>query len=90
MPLLKPTESRDLRKSYKRIALFLVLVLFIDAFLAFVLYSYTNIGDFLCGLIVVVFTALLYLIYLWICAKIDKRKKEKLENSGKKDPFSRN
>ncbi|MBO5395197.1 MAG: hypothetical protein J6A28_04810 [Clostridia bacterium] len=90
MPILKPNESRDLKKSYKRILWFLLGVLLIDAFIAFILYRYTAISDFLCGLVVVLFTTIAYLIYLWICGKIDKRKKEKLEKSGEKDPFSRN
>ncbi|MBQ8909241.1 MAG: hypothetical protein IJY90_03040 [Clostridia bacterium] len=88
--LLKPNESRDLKKSYKRIGWFLVGVLLIDAFIAFVLYAYTPISDVLCGFIIIVITTALYLLYVWICSKLDKRKKEKLERSGKKDPFSRN
>ncbi|MBQ8444046.1 MAG: hypothetical protein IJX25_01655 [Clostridia bacterium] len=87
---LRPNEARDLKKSYKRLGWFLLGVLLIDAFIAFLLYSYTSIGDFLCGFIIVVITGVLYLIYLWICAKTDKKKKEKLEKSGKRDPFTRN
>lgn len=88
--MLKPNESRDLRKSYKRLAWFLLGVVLIDAFIAFLLYRYTTISDFLCGLVIVLLTTILYLLYLWVCSKFDKRKKEKLEKSGKKDPFSHN
>ena len=88
---LSPNERRDLKQSYKRIGWFLLGVLLIDAFIAFLLYYwFPYINQVLCGFIIVVITALLYLVYLWICSKIDKRKKEKLEKSGKKDPFTRN
>ena len=88
---LKPTEARDLKKSYKRIGIFLIGVLLIDAFIAFLLYYYApNLNEVLCGFIIVVITTALYLLYAWICGKIDKKKKEKLEKSGRKDPFSRN
>ena len=88
---LKPNEARDLKKSYKRIGIFLIGVLFIDAFIAFLLFYYApNLNEVLCGFIIVVITSILYLLYLWICSKIDKRKKEKLEKSGRRDPFTRN
>jgi hypothetical protein len=63
---------------------------FVCAFIAFLLFRYTKIHSVLCGLIIIIITGFLYLIFLAICAKIDKRKKKKLEESGKKDPFTRN
>ena len=87
---LRPEDRRNLKHSYKRIGWFLLGVLLIDAFIAFLLYYYTPISDVLCGFIIIVITTFLYLVYLWICSKIDKKKKEKLEKSGRKDPFSRN
>lgn len=86
---LRPNERRDLKTSIKRLGWFLLGVVLIDAFFAFLLYYYTAISDVLCGFIIIVITSLLYLVYLWICSKIDKRKKEKLEKSGRKDPFAR-
>ena len=86
---LKPNERRDLKTSYKRLVWFLLGVVLIDAFIAFLLYSYTAIGDVLCGFIIIVITTLLYLVYVWLCSKHDKRKKAKLEKSGKRDPFAR-
>ena len=88
--MLQPQESRNLKKSYKRLAIFLIVVLLFDAFIAFLLYKYTNISSVLCGFAIIVFTTLLYLLFLLICAKIDKRKKERIEKAGKKDPFSHN
>lgn len=86
--MLQPKDSRDLRKSYKRLCVFIAIAFLIDAFLAFVLFSYTTISDVLCGFIIIIWTGALYLLFLWICAKIDKRKKKKLEKEGKKDPFT--
>lgn len=88
--MLQPKESRDLKKTYKRLCIFLVIAFIIDAFLAFVLYKYAKVGEILVGFIIIVWTTLLYLLFLWICAKIDKKKKDKIEKAGKKDPFSKN
>ena len=86
--MLKPKESRDLKKTTKRLGIFLLFALVLDAFLAFVLYKYTKINEVLCGFVIIVFTSLLYLLFYLICAKIDKKKKERIEKAGKKDPFS--
>lgn len=88
--MLKPTERRDLKKNTKRLSIFLVSVFILDAFVAFLLFKYTKIHSVLCGFIIIVITAILYLLFLIICAKIDKRKEKRLAESGKKDPFSKN
>lgn len=88
--MLHPKESRDLKKTYKRLCVFLVIAFVIDAFLAFVLFKYAKISEVVCGVIIIVWTALFYLLFLLICAKIDKRKKQRIEKEGKKDPFSHN
>ena len=41
------------------------------------------------GFIIICITAVLYLLFLVICAKIDKKKKEKLEANKNKDPFTK-
>ncbi len=86
--MLQPKESRDLKKTYKRLCIFLAIAFVIDAFLAFVLFAYAKINEVLCGFIIIVWTTLLYLLFLFICGKIDKRKKERIEKEGKKDPFT--
>lgn len=87
---LKPGETRDLKRSYKRLLWFILGVLLVDAFIAFLIFrANPRFNPVLCGFIIICITSVLYLIYLWICAKIDKKKKEKLEKSGKTDPFSR-
>ena len=88
--MLKPEISRDLKKKQKRLGLFLVLVFILDVFIAFLFFKYTQINKVLCGFIIIVITAFLYLLFLGLCAKIDKRKEKRLAESGKKDPFTRN
>ena len=87
--MLTPDESRKLRKSYKRLAIFLPSVFLFDAFIAFVLLAYAKVPSIVCSIIIISITSVLYLLFLFICAKIEERKKKKLEKSGKKDPFSR-
>ncbi len=42
----------------------------------------------LAGFIVICITAILYLLFSLICAKIDKKKKKRLEENKNKDPFT--
>lgn len=88
--MLLPKEKRDLRKTYKRLLWFLLGVFIFDAFICYLFFRYTTMHPALSGFIIIVITAILYLIFLWICAKIDKRKKTKMEASDKKDPFKHN
>ena len=87
--MLKPEESRNLKKTQKRLAIFLAIVFLFDVFIAFLLFKYTKIHSVLCGVIICVVTALLYLLFLVVCAKIDKKKEERLKEKGHKDPFTR-
>ena len=86
---LKPEQKRDLKKTNKRLIIFLLVAFFIDAFIAFLIYNYIpKIHPVLCGFIIIVITAILYLLFFLICAKIDKRREERIKNSGKQDPFT--
>ncbi len=87
--MLMPKERRDLRKTYKRLGIFLLIVFLLDVFICFLFLKFTDMSTVLCGFIIICITAVLYLLFLLICAKIDKKKKQRLENSGKKDPFSK-
>ncbi len=88
--IINPKEKRDLKKSYKRLAIFILVAAFIDSFIAFLFFFYTNINQVLCGFIIIVITTILYLLFLYICAKIDKKRAERLAKENKKDPFSKN
>ncbi len=87
--MLDPKESRNLKKSSKRLIIFLLSVFIFDVFICFLLFKYTSISSVLGGFIIICITFVLYLLFSLICAKIDKKKKEKLEKSGKKDPFTK-
>ncbi len=88
--IINPKEKRDLKKSYKRLAIFLLFAFIFDSFIAFLLFSYSNIHEVLCGFIIIVITAVLYLLFYYICAKIDKKKAEQNAKEKKKDPFTKN
>ena len=85
--MLMPKESRSLKRNLKRLGLFLLVMFLIDVFICFLLIKYTSLGGVVCGIIVILITSVLYLLFLLICAKLDKKKEEKLKN--KKDPFSK-
>ncbi len=88
--MLLPDQRRDLRKTYRRLIWFLVGVFILDVFICFLFFTYTNMHPVLCGFIIICITAILYLLFLVICAKIDKKKKDKMEMNKNKDPFSKN
>ena len=86
--MLAPKEEKNLRKTYKKFFIFLGIAFIFDAFICFLLLSYTQISSVLAGFIIIVITFILYLLFSLVCARIEKRKAEKLEKSKKKDPFS--
>ena len=69
--MLKPEQSRNLKKTQKRLVIFLLMVFVFDVFIAFLLFRYTKVHAVLCGVIVILITAFLYLLFLGVCAKID-------------------
>ena len=85
---MMPNESRDLKRRTKRLLIFLGIVFIFDAFICFLLLSYTGLSSVVCGVIIIAITSVLYLLFLWLCAKIDKKRKEKIDQNKKKDPFS--
>ncbi len=87
--MLLPDQRRDLRKSYKRILWFILGIFLFDAFICYLFFRYTNMHPVLNGFIIICITAVLYLLFLVICAKIDKKKKEKMEANKNKDPFTK-
>ncbi len=87
--LINPEEKRNLKRSNKRLLIFLLIAFVIDAFIAFLFFQYTNMHSVLCGFIIILITAVIYLLFLWICGKIDKRREKRLADSGKKDPFTK-
>ena len=86
---MKPEESRDLKKNSKRLMWFLLCVFLFDAVIVFTLINYANLSPVLSGFIIIVITALLYLCFWFICAKIDKKNKIKQEKDAYKGPFTK-
>ena len=86
--MLDPKESRNLKKTSKRLLIFLLIVFVFDVFICFLFFRYTSMSPVLCGFIIICITTVLYLLFSLICAKIDKKKKEKLEKNKNKDPFT--
>lgn len=86
---MRPEDSRDLKKHYNRTIWFLLIVFLFDAFIVYLLINYASLSPILSGFIIILITSLLYLCFWLICAKIDKKKKEKFEKNKFKDPFSK-
>ena len=87
--LITPGEKKDLKKTTKRLMIFLAIVFLLDAFIAFLFFEYTSIHPVLCGFLVILITTILYIFYNLLCSKIDKRQEKRLQESGKKDPFTK-
>ena len=85
---MTPEDGRNFRRNYKRLMWFLLGIFLIDFFIVFVLINYAHLSSVLAGFIIIVFTSICYLCFYLICAKIDKKKKGKLEQNKNKDPFT--
>ena len=86
--MLKPNESRNLKKQYKRILIFLS-IFFVFALVLCYLLMLAGISPVLNGFIIIVCASIFYLLFLFICAKIDKRKARKQLEDPTKDPFTK-
>ena len=85
--MLAPKESRGLRRQFKRTMWFL-LGIFVFCLVESYLLILAGVSAVWNGVIIVLTATVFYLIFLLICAKIDKkRKREEVENKTN-DPFS--
>ena len=82
---MKNTEMQNLKRSLKRLALFLGIVL-VPCLVVCVLLFSVDIPNWLVIFILVLILCVLYFLFLFVCAKIDKKKEDRLKN--KKDPFA--
>ena len=86
--MIAPKESRTLRKSLKR-TMWFILGIFVFCLVESYLLVLAGVPALWNGFIIIVTAGVFYLLFLWICAKIDKKKeRERVENKAK-DPFSR-
>lgn len=86
--MIAPKESKALKKNTKRLLWFL-LGIFLFCLLEAYLLVLAGVSPVVNGVIIISTAGVFYLIFLLICAKIDKkRERDRLESSNK-DPFSK-
>ena len=86
---MRAKDSRDLKRKYKRMLIFLAIIFVVELVLCYLLMM-AGLSNVLCGVIIVLTAPIFYLLFLWICAKIDKKRAERLEKEATKDPFTKN
>lgn len=86
---MRAKDSRDLKRKYKRMLIFLAIIFVVELVLCYLL-MIAGLSNVLCGVIIVLSASIFYLLFLWICAKIDKKRAERLEKEATKDPFTKN
>lgn len=79
---------RQMKQQMKRTMWFICVYAVIALIISTVLIVYTDIPQWLNMLVIVVVAGAFYLLFLWICAIIDKKKAEKQQQNPKDDPFS--
>ena len=86
---MRAKDSRDLKRKYKRMLIFLAIIFVVELVLCYLLMM-AGLSNVLCGVIIVLSASIFYLLFLFICAKIDKKRAERLEKEATKDPFTKN
>lgn len=86
---MRAKDSRDLKRKYKRMLIFLAIIFVVELVLCYLLMM-AGLSNVLCGVIIVLTASIFYLLFLFICAKIDKKRAERLEKEATKDPFTKN
>lgn len=79
---------RQMKQQMKRTMWFICVYAVIALIISTVLIVYTDIPQWLNMLVIVIVAGVFYLLFLWICAIIDKKKAEKQQQNPKDDPFS--
>ena len=83
------SPKREFGKNMKKAGIFIACYFVVALIISTLLILYTDIPQWLNGLVIVVSAAVFYLIFLVICGKIDKKKEERKKQALKKsDPFS--
>ncbi len=84
--MINPQENKSLHRKYKRLMWFIG-VGFVFALVLCYLLMLAGLHPVLNGFIIICCAGVGYLLFLWICAKIDKKKAAKAENDKTRDPF---
>lgn len=80
-------NKNDYKKQIKRTMWFILAYAIVALVISSLLIIYTSIPQWLNMIIVVLLAGAFYLLFLGICAIIDKKKKQKQEKSPTDDPF---
>lgn len=82
--------KREFNKKMRRALIFIACYFAVALVISSLLILYTNIPQWLNGMIIVLSAGVFYLIFLLICVKIDKRRETKQRDSlDKNDPFGK-
>lgn len=81
-------DKRQMKKQVKRTMWFIAAYALVALVISSVLIVFTDVPQWLNMLVIIVLAGLFYLLFLWICAIIDKKKAEKDEKNPKDDPFA--
>lgn len=83
---MKNSEKQELKRKISRIGLFMLIV-FLPMVVVCVLLQVAGVKEqWIAILVLVILMFVLFILYSFICSKLDERKKERLKK--KKDPFS--
>ena len=83
------SERAEFNKRMKRAGIFIGCYFVVALIISTLLVLYTDIPAWLNGLIIIIGASVFYLIFLVICAKVDKIREEKRDQAlRKKDPFA--
>lgn len=85
--MLNPQENKKLHRQYKRMIWFFCIFFAIALVICYFLMR-AGLHPVLNGFIIICCAGVSYLLFLFICAKIDKRRQEKQERDKNRDPFS--
>lgn len=80
--------KRQMKKQVKRTMWFIAGYAVIALIISALLIVCTDVPQWLNMLVIVVLAGVFYLLFLWVCAIIDKKKAEKDSQNPKDDPFS--
>ncbi len=84
---LDPQANKQLHRKYKRMIWFVAIFFIFGAVISYLLVL-AGVNPILNGFIIICLAGVFYLLFLLICAKIDKKREEKREKDKNRDPFA--
>ena len=85
--MIDPQQHKSLHKNYKRLMWFIGLF-FVFALVICGLLLKAGLKPVVCGVIIIALAGIFYLLFLFVCAKLDKKKDAKREQEKNRDPFT--